>query len=160
MSTNTSNIILNFFGETVSTSKPESLDALRESISKLFFFSPEDAKEILLTYNENGDRIMIENDEDLKAFLNNKITTIDLDISQTSQIYKKNMENIKQENEKDKLELENLLKRQEELDNLAEKELAKDREEIGKIREQLMELRKKQHEIRIRIIQGKQKIHK
>ena len=160
MSTNSSKIILNFFGETVTISKPESLDALRESISKLFFFSPEDAKEILLTYNENGDRIMIENEEDLKSFLNSKITTIDLDISQTSQIYKKNMENIKQENEKDKLELESLLKRQEELDNIAEKEFAKDREEMGKIREQLMELRKKQHEIRIRIIQGKQKIHK
>ena len=125
MSTNSSNIILNFFGETVTTSKPESLDALRESISKLFFFSPEDAKEILLTYNENGDKLMIENDEDLKVFLESKINAIDLDISQTSKIYKKSMENIKQENEKDKLELENLLKRQEDLNKMTETEFEK-----------------------------------
>ena len=68
MSTNASNIILNFFGETKKKKKPESVDNLRETISKLFFFSPEDAKEILLTYNENGDKLMIENDEDLNLF--------------------------------------------------------------------------------------------
>ena len=109
MSTN-KKITLNFFGEIVSIANPQSLDSLRNSISSLFCFSPEDAKEILITYNENGDKIMIENDEDLKAFLKSKVTTIDLDISQTSQIYKKNAENIKQENEKDKLALESLLK--------------------------------------------------
>ena len=76
------NITLNFFGETVSLSSPQSLESLRNSISSLFYFSPEDAKEILLTYNENGDRLVIENDEDLKAFLNSAITIIDLDISQ------------------------------------------------------------------------------
>ena len=160
MSTNASNIILNFFGETVTIQKPESVDNLRETISKLFFFSPEDAKEILLTYNENGDKLMIENDEDLKAFLESKINTIDLDISQTSKIYKKSMENIKQENEKDKLELENLLKRQEDLNKMTETEFEKDREEIQKIKEQMLELKRKLHEKRLKIIQGKQKINK
>ena len=86
----TNQITLNFFGETVSVPNPQSLSTLRNNIANLFYFSPEDAKEIILTYNENGDRIVIENDEDLKAFLNSKINTIDLDISQTSQIYQKN----------------------------------------------------------------------
>ena len=85
----TKKITLNFFGETVTVQNPKSLEALRNSISSLFCFSPEDAKEILLTYNENGDKLLIECDEDLNAFLNSKITTIDLDISQTSQLYKK-----------------------------------------------------------------------
>ena len=101
----TKKITLNFFGEEVSIPSPQSLAALRTSISTLFFFSPEDAKEILITYNENGDRILIENEDDLKAFLKSEVNTIDLDISQTSKIYKKNMENIKQENEKDKLDI-------------------------------------------------------
>ena len=118
-------ITLNFFGETVSVPNPQSLSTLRNNIANLFYFSPEDAKEILITYNENGDRIVIENDEDLKAFLNSKINTIDLDISQTSQIYQKNLESIKQENEKDKLNLDNLLKRQEELEKMKETEFEK-----------------------------------
>ena len=95
MSTTTSTITLNFFGEKVSIPSPQSLDSLRNSISALFFFSPEDAKEILITYDDNGDKLIIENDEDLKAFLESKVKTIDLDISQTSKIYKKSVETIK-----------------------------------------------------------------
>ena len=158
MSTTTTSITLNFFGEEVSIPSPQSLEALRASISTLFFFSPEDAKEILVTYKENGDRILIENDEDLKAFLKSEVNTIDLDISQTSKIYKKNMENIQQENEKDKLELESLLKRQEELNKFKETEFAKEREEIKKIKEQIMQLRKQKLEIRLKIMEGMQKI--
>ena len=159
MSTTTSTITLNFFGEKVSIPSPQSLDSLRKSISALFFFSPEDAKEILITYDENGDKLIIENDEDLKAFLESKVNTIDLDISQTSKIYKKSVETIKEENEKDKLNLENLLKRQEELDKLKETEFSKEREEINKIKEQIIALRKQKCEIRKKIMEGMHKIH-
>ena len=155
----TNQITLNFFGETVSVPNPQSLSTLRNNIANLFYFSPEDAKEILITYNENGDRIVIENDEDLKAFLNSKINTIDLDISQTSQIYQKNLESIKQENEKDKLNLDNLLKRQEELEKMKETEFGKEREEIKKIKEQIIELRKQKLEIKAKIMKGMHKIN-
>ena len=158
MSTTKTTITLNFFGEEVSIPSPQSLAALRTSISTLFFFSPEDAKEILITYNENGDRILIENEDDLKAFLKSEVNTIDLDISQTSKIYKKNMENIKQENEKDKLELENLLKRQEELDKIKQTEFSKEREEIKKIQEQILKLRKQKLGIRLNIMNGMKKL--
>lgn len=73
---------------------------------------------------------MIENDEDLKAFLNSKINTIDLDISQTSQIYQKNLETIKKENEKDKLDLENFIKRKEELEKKKETEFTKEKKKL------------------------------
>ena len=124
----TKKITLNFFGETVTIDSPKTLESLRSSISSLFCFSPEDAKEILITYNENGDRLLIENDEDLKAFLNSKISIIDLDISQTSQIYQKNLDEVKKENEKDKLNLENLLKRKDELDKMKETQFTKEKE--------------------------------
>lgn len=155
----TSQITLNFFGETVSVANPSSISALRNNIATLFCFSPEDAKEILLTYNDNGDKIVIENDEDLKAFLNTKINTIDLDISQTSQLYQKNLDTIKQENEKDKLALENLLKRQEELDQLKETKYGKEKEEIQKIKEQIMNLRKRKLELRLRMMKGIKKLN-
>jgi hypothetical protein len=140
-------------------STPKSLESLRNSISSLFCFSPEDAKEILLTYNENGDKLVIENDEDLKAFLNSKINTIDLDISQTSQIYQKNLETIKKENEKDKLDLENFIKRKEELEKKKETEFTKEKEEVNKLTEKIRELNKQRHEIRKIIMEGIRKIN-
>jgi len=155
----TKKITLNFFGETVTVQNPKSLEALRNSISSLFCFSPEDAKEILLTYNENGDKLLIECDEDLNAFLNSKITTIDLDISQTSQLYKKNLDLIKKENEKDKLELDNLLKRKEELDKMKETQFTKEKEEVNKLTEKIRELNKQRNEFRKIIVEGIRKIN-
>ena len=152
-------ISLNFFGEIVTVPMPQSLDALRKDISTLFYFSPEDAKEIILTYNENGDILMIENDEDLKTFLNSKITTIDLDISQTSKIYKKNLDNIKEENEQNKKDLEILMKKNEELDKKKETEFLKDKKELEKLRKEMIKLGKKKFEIRKRIKDGMQKIN-
>ena len=83
---------------------------------------------------------MIENDDDLNAFLKSEITTIDLDISQTSQLYKKNLDTIKKEKEKDKLDLENLLKRKEELDKMKETQFTKEKEEVNKLTEKIREL--------------------
>ena len=75
-----SKITLNFFGEKITVEKPKSLSALRKDISRLFCFSAQDAAEIILTYNDNGDKAIIANDDDLKAFFNSKATMIDLDI--------------------------------------------------------------------------------
>ena len=112
-----SKIILNFFGEKtlIERNKLNSVSSLRNEISRLYLFSPQDAAEILLTYNENGDKIIIVNDEDLKYFLESKVKTIDLDISQNSQIYKDSLNQLQEENQKDKKNLDELLKKKEEL---------------------------------------------
>ena len=148
MSKTTSRLTLNFFGEIVTLPIPQSLDALRKDISRLYFFSPEDAKEIILTYNENDDIIMIENDEDFNVFLKSNIDKIDLDISQTSKIFKKNLDIVREENEKDKKDLEILIKKNEELDKMKETEFVKEKEELKKIREEIMKLHKKKHALR------------
>ena len=113
-------ITLNFFGEKASIDKPNNLSSLRNEISRLYLFTPQDAAEIILTYNDNGDKIIISNDEDLKAFLNSKNTMIDLDISQNSQIFKDNLNQLKEDSLKDK-----------KLGEITPKELAKIAEEIG-----------------------------
>ena len=107
-----SKISLNFFGETFSVERTNNLSSLRNEISKLFCLNPEDANEIIMTYkDEEGDKTMISNDEDLNIFLNSKSTTIDLDISQQSQIYKENLNQLQEETLKDKTALEELLKK-------------------------------------------------
>ena len=155
-----SKIALNFFGEIVSVEKPQSLASLRNDIARLFFFSSQDAEEILLTYNDNGDKLIISSDEDLKAFLNSKNTMIDLDICQNSKIYKDNLNQLQEETKKDKDALEQLLKKRDELNKLKETKFAPEREEMKKIQQKIMELCKEKHQIRKKIFEGVREIEK
>ena len=77
-----SKISLNFYGETFSTDKTNNLSSLRKEISKLLCLSSQDAEEIIMTYNNKGNKITILNDNDLNTFLNSESKTIDLNISQ------------------------------------------------------------------------------
>ena len=89
-----SRIILNFFGEKISINKPKNMTNLRNLISSNFFFDEKDSEEIILTYEKSGQKKIIKNEEDLKAFLDSKINIINLNINQDSQIYKKNLNKI------------------------------------------------------------------
>ena len=155
-----SKITLNFFGETLSINKPKSLFALRSEISELFCFSPEDASEILLTYVENGNKKVISNDEDLKTFLESKTTLLDLDISQSSKIYKSNLNQLQEENLKDKKVLDELLKKREELAKIKETKFLPEKKELKEIQEKIVELLKKKSEIRKRIFESVRQIEK
>ena len=141
-------ITLNFFGETLSISKPKSLLDLRSEISKLFCLSSDDASEILLTYMEKGEKKMISNDEDLKTFLKSNITLLDLDISQNSKIYKDNLSQLQEEKLKDKKTLEELIKKKEELTKLKETKFIQEKKELKEIENKMRELLKRQCEIR------------
>ena len=155
-----SKIVLNFFGEIISIERPKSLASLRNEIARLFCFSKQDADEILLTYVEDGDKLIIENENDLKAFLDSKVTVIDLDISQNSKIFKDNLNQIKEETLKDKEELEALKKKKEELNKLEETKFAPEREEMKKIHEKIMELHKQKKEIKKKMFEGIRLIEK
>ena len=146
-----SKISLNFFGETFSVERTNNLSSLRNEISKLLCLNPEDANEIIMTYkDEEGDKTMISNDEDLNIFLNSKSTTIDLDISQQSQIYKENLNQLQEETLKDKSTLEELLKKNNELENLKTTKFISENKEIESINLQIEELIKKQKELNIK----------
>ena len=152
------NITLNFFGETLSISKPKSLFGLRSEISKLFCFSSEDASEILLTYIEKGEKKIISNDEDLKTFLKSNITLIDLDISQSSKIYKDNLSQLQEEKLKDQKTLEELTKKKEELTKIKETKFIQEKKELKEIENKMRELLKRQCEIRKKIYESALKI--
>ncbi len=144
-------ITLNFFGEIVSVEKPANLCDLRKEISRLFCFTPQDASEIVLTYHDNDDQIIISNENDFKTFLNSKVDMIDLTISQQSQIYKENLNQLQEENLKDKALLEELLKKKEEFKNIKETKFASEKKEINDIKAKIMELRKRKMELRNKI---------
>ena len=155
-----SKITLNFFGETISINQPKNLSSLRNEISELFGFSSQDAAEILLTYKEDGDKIIISNDEDLKSFLNSKTTILDLDISQNSKIYKDNLNQLKEENIKDKKALEELLRKKEELNKLKKTKFISEEKELKEIQVKITELLKRKSEIRKKIFEETRQIEK
>ena len=155
-----SKITLNFFGEIITVEKPKSLSALRKDISRLFCFSAQDAAEIILTYNDNGDKAIIANDDDLKAFFNSKATMIDLDISQNSQIYKDNLNQLQEESLKDKKCLEELLKKKEEFKKLRQTKFEAERKEMKEIQAKINELSRKKIEIRKKILEGVRELEK
>ena len=157
-----SKITLNFFGEKVlvEKSKIKNISSLRKEISRLFFFSPQDASEILLTYAENGDKILIENEEDLKVFLNSKNKIIDLDISQQSKIYLDSLNQIKEEKSKDEKLMEELIKKRDELNKSKETKFAKDKKELEEIKKKIVDLTKKKENLRKKIQKGMKQIEK
>ena len=155
-----SKITLNFFGESIVVDKPKSLSSLRNDISQLFCLSSQDAAEIILTYKKNGEKQNILDDENLKTFLNSGSTLIDLDISQSSQLYKNSLNKLQEENSLDKKTLEELLKKKKELSDLKEKKFEAEKKEIKEIEAKIMELLRKKNEIRKKIFEGMQQIDK
>ena len=144
-----STITLNFFGEIFSVAKKNDLSSLRNEISTLLCLNQEDTAEIILTYKdkENEDKKIISNDEDLNAFFNSKTTVIDLDISQSSQIYQQNLDKLQEEKQKDKKDLEELLKKNDELEKLKETKLMPEKQELQSINLQINELYKRREEL-------------
>ena len=155
-----SQISLNFFGETIQVENPKSLSSLRSEISQLFCLSSQDAAEIILSYKDKGETKIIENDADLKTFLKSEHNKIDLDISQNSQLYKQNLNKLKEENVKDKNALESLIKKRKELNDLKETKFASEKKELKEIESKIFELFKRKNEVRKKIFEGMRQIDK
>jgi len=111
-----SKLILSFFEEEVYINTPSSLSDLFNKISSSFLLSSEDTKELIITYNDiNSKTVNIENENDYKIFLEKKISKINLDISQNSRIYKKELEE-QEEIEMNKKKLDKLIKLESEIE--------------------------------------------
>ena len=152
-----SKITLNFFGEILTIKKPKSYISLRNEISRLFGLSPNDAEGILLTYNQNGKKIIIKDEKDLNIFLNSEIKKIDFDIDQNSKIYKDNLNLVKEKTQKDKDLLGELLNKREKL-NL--KNFDKEKKQLKEIEDKISQLSAKKKELNEFITKGMKQIEK
>ena len=155
-----SNIILNFFGEKISINKPKNLSSLRKEISRVFFLNNQDAAEMLLTYKEKGKKLIIVNEEDFQKFFKSKNQTIDLDINQNSQIYKENLNKLKEEKNLEKTLLEQYLKKKEELTKLKESKFKAEKKKLKEIEEKIKELTQRKKKIKKYLSKSIKKIEK
>ena len=132
-------LILNFFGEEVTVERPKTLQNLKQEIADKFYFSPSDASELLVSYIKDLKKTFIQTEQDFVDFIKKHIYKVDLDISPNSRLYKKSVLKLQEENEKDKKELQELIKKKEELKkkkkDLNEERTKKNKELWNKIKE-------------------------
>ena len=150
-------INLDFFGEVISIPIQKDLASIRRTISTKFFLTDSDAQEIILYYLKGNERKIIVKEEDYNIFLKEKSKNIFLDISQSSQIYKKNLEELK--NKELYEELEGLYKKREEYKNIKETKFEKEIKEIEKIKNEIKKLKLKKKEIKMYINEQMDKIN-
>ena len=149
-------ITLDFFGEEISIPIQKNLQFIRNEISERFFFTNSDAQELVLYYKRKNENKYIKNEEDYKLFLEEEGKIIFLDISQNSQLYQKNVEELKNKEIKD--QLNKLYKENNKLNDIINKKFEKELEEIKKKKKEIKKLKKKIKKIREYINNESQKI--
>ena len=141
------NVSLNFFGEEVSINMPTDLASLRQQISEKFMFSPSDTAEIIVSYVKDLGKIIIKTEQDFVNFVSSKINKIDLDISQDSKLFQKNLNSLQKESEDNKKQLEEALKKRDEIKKQKETALKNRKDEIKKLQKKIEEIQKKKKKI-------------
>ena len=94
-------INLNFFGEEVTINTPKDIASLRSNISEKYSLSSSDAAEIILYYVKDSKKTYIINGNDFSKFKESKISTIFLDVNQSSKLYIDNISQLKEEIKKE-----------------------------------------------------------
>ena len=139
-------IILDFFGEETSIPISKNLQSIRNEISDKFYFTNSDAQELILYYKKKNENIYINNEKDYKQFLEQKNLTIFLDISQNSQLYQKNVEELK--NKEIEEQINELKKKNNELNNLLNTKFENELNEIKKMKKEIKKLKLKMKKLR------------
>ena len=154
------NISLNFFGENVSINMPTDLASLRQQISEKFMFSPSDAAEIVISYAKDLGKKIIETEQDFVNFISDKITKVDLDISQNSKLYIDNLNNLKKEKDDNTKALNEALKKKDEIKMKKKTNLKKKKEQIKKLENQINSIKKLKKELERKTNLEKKKLDK
>ena len=151
-------INLDFFGEEIIIPIQKDLSSIRNIISDKFCLSLSDAKELILYFKKENKKIKIEKDEDYKLFLKEKNKKIFLDISQNSQIFQKNLQELKKDESFE--ELEKLYKKREELKNIKNTKFEKELKDVNEIKKEIKKLKLKLKKLKKYINKEEKKIDK
>jgi exonuclease VII large subunit len=105
---------------------------LKDEIAAKFCFNPSDAAEILVSYFNDLKKVFIQTEQDFVEFVKKHIYKVDLDISQESQLYKNSMKQLEEENAQSKKTLEELLKKNMDLEAKKKKYLEEKANKINR----------------------------
>lgn len=108
----TKNLILNFYSEKEIITFPKNLSSLKKQISEKYVLSLSDIDEIELSYMQKETKKFIKTEIDFITFIHSRITELNLEINESSKLYKKNLEELRKKNKDDLMIYLALLKKQ------------------------------------------------
>ena len=131
------NLTLNFYSEKQQIPLAKELSSLKKAISENYNLSLSDVDEIEITYNKNDIKKIIKTEIDYKAFLHSRITEINLEINESSKLYKNSLEDLRQKKKADLIKLDLLKKQKEENKLKQEKESKESKKKIDELNNQI-----------------------
>ena len=133
----TKNLILNFYSEKEIITFPKNLSSLKKQISEKYVLSLSDIDEIELSYMQKETKKFIKTEIDFITFIHSRITELNLEINESSKLYKKNLEELRKKNKDDLIYLALLKKQKDENKKLQEKLSAKTKKEIDELNSEI-----------------------
>ena len=107
------NLTLNFYSEQQVIPLKKELSSLKKSISEHYNLSLSDVDEIEISYTANNVKKTIKTEIDYKTFLHARISELNLEIKESSKLYKNSLKDLQKKKKDDLIKL-NLLKTQKE----------------------------------------------
>ena len=137
----------NFLGEKIKVDFPNDLSDLYQKIMNNFFLSEKDVKELFITYTQDPDELLIEDEKDFKFFIEAKVDIIDIDINQSSELYKNSFIKVQKENEDIKKKYDDILNKLNNINNAKKEKKEKANNEIEIINKKIKDLELKKKEL-------------
>ena len=108
------NLTLNFYSEKQIIPFEKDFSSLKKSISENFSLTLSDVDEIEISYNKNDIKKIIKTEIDYKGFLHSRANELNLEIKESSQLYKNSLEELRKKNKDDLIKLSMLKKQKDE----------------------------------------------
>ena len=113
---------LNFYGEQVLIQCPKDFVSLKKEIAQKYQLSLSDILEIDISYKKNETKKLIKSEIDFKSFLHSRVSILNLDINESSQLFQKSLLDLQNKSKDEFAQLEILKKKKEENKVKQEKE--------------------------------------
>ena len=131
------NLTLNFYSEKQIIPLEKDFSSLKKSISEHYSLTLSDVDEIEISYSKNDNKKIINSDIDYKIFLHSRIFELNLEVKESSQLYKNSLEDLRKKNKDDLIRLEKLKKQKEENKKKQEKQNEETKKKINELNNQI-----------------------
>lgn len=131
------NLTLNFYSEKQIIPLEKDFSSLKKSISEHYSLTLSDVDEIEICYTKNDNKKIINSEIDYKIFLHSRIFELNLEVKESSQLYKNSLEDLRKKKKDDLVKLELLKEQKEENKKKQEKQNEETKKKINELNNQI-----------------------
>ena len=131
------NLTLNFYSEKQIIPLEKDFSSLKKSISEHYSLTLSDVNEIEISYSKNDNKKIINSEIDYKIFLHSRIFELNLEVKESSQLYKNSLEDLRKKKKDDLVKLELLKEQKEENKKKQEKQNEETKKKINELNNQI-----------------------